>query len=63
MTTARWSPGSARRWWACSRLTPEADWVTGHVGAGDRDASDLPVVTTFPVTDERTRRGPLDPPG
>lgn len=41
----------------------DADWVAGHVGAGHRAESDLPVVTTFPVAEERIRRGRWTLPG
>ena len=56
-------PGFGSALVAALEAHAEADWVAGHVGAGDRAESDLPVVTTFPVAEERTRRGPWTLPG
>lgn len=39
------------------RAADSADWLSGHVGAGDRPETDLPVVTTFPVPEPRVFQG------
>ncbi len=39
------------------RAADGVDWLSGHVGGGERDDTDLPLVTTFPVTRAVVRQG------
>lgn len=41
---------------------PEADFVSGHVGAGGAPEGDYAPVTTYPVERDRSRRGRWTPP-
>lgn len=56
-------PGFGRALAAELRAHPEADWLSGHVGAGRCDHEDVPAVTTFPVERERVLRGRWTLPG
>ena len=56
-------PGFGHALSAALAAHPEADWLSGHVGAGRGLGDDMPVVTTFPVERERVLRGRWTLPG
>ncbi|HEX5911420.1 MAG TPA: glycosyltransferase, partial [Thermoleophilaceae bacterium] len=51
------APGFGAALQAQLRAAGDADWLSGHVGGGDREDGGLPLVTTFPVPRPAVRQG------